>query len=62
MLNSVLVRYPGLDRIELLFEGSDHDLVRMRLPLTIDACDSTLKAELEDMFGSDCSIQIVTTC
>ena len=61
MLKSVLLRYPGLDRIELLFESSDHDLVRMRLPLTIDATDPTLKAELKDMFGSDCTIQIVTS-
>ncbi|WP_276769505.1 DNA polymerase III subunit alpha [Fannyhessea vaginae] len=58
MLRSVLVRYPGLDRVELLYESSAHDIMHMELPLTVDACDPLLKAEIEDMFGSDCRVSV----
>ena len=51
ILESVLVRYPGLDLVELCVETAEGDLVRFGLPCKVDARNMVLLAEVSDFVG-----------
>ena len=50
-LNSIVARYPGLDHVELRVESATGDIMRMELPLRVDARNMVLLAEVTDVVG-----------
>ncbi len=57
-LQSILARYAGMDRVELLVEAVGGDLMRMELPARVDARNMVLMAEVEDLVGSGGSVRV----
>ncbi|WP_058270208.1 DNA polymerase III subunit alpha [Olsenella massiliensis] len=53
LFQSILVRYAGLDRVELLVESDAGDLMRLLLPTKVDARNAILLAEVEDFVGRE---------
>ena len=52
-LQSVFVRYPGLDGVELCVTESTGSRLRMNIPTRVDAKNIMLFAEVRDMVGND---------
>lgn len=50
-LQGILVRYSGMDRVELLVEEASGDTMRMELPTKVDARNMMLMAEVTDCIG-----------
>ena len=59
LLQSILSRYGGLDRVELLVESAAGDLVHLTLPTKVDARNIVLLAEVEDLVGRDGHVELV---
>jgi len=59
LLQSILARYGGMDRVELLVESAAGDLVHLTLPTRVDARNIVLLAEVEDLVGRDGHVQLV---
>ena len=57
-LQSILARYQGLDRVELLVEGASGELMRMMLPTKVDANNMVLRAEVDDLLGREGRLQV----
>ena len=57
-LKDTLDRYPGYDKVELLFETSDHECMHMEIPCQINAQSKLLRAEIKLLFGEDCTIAV----
>jgi DNA polymerase III subunit alpha len=52
-LDSMLVRYPGLDHVELRVEAATGDMLCFELPCKVDAHNMVLLAEVSDFLGHD---------
>ncbi|MDD5799875.1 MAG: DNA polymerase III subunit alpha [Coriobacteriales bacterium] len=52
-LGSIFDRYNGLDRVEILVEGSEGETLRMALPTRVDAHNMVLLAEVNDLLGKE---------
>jgi len=50
-LGRILAAYPGLDHVEVRVESTNGDIMRMELPVTIDARNMVLLAEVSDAVG-----------
>ena len=50
-LGRILAAYPGLDHVEVRVESANGDIMRMELPVTIDARNMVLLAEVSDAVG-----------
>ncbi len=57
-MQSILCRYPGLDRVEILVESSEGSMMRMELPTKVDARNMVLVAEVKDLVGREGHAQI----
>lgn len=56
-LNSILRRYAGLDRVELMVTGTNGETMRMELPTRVDGHNMVLAAEVRDLVGSEGRLQ-----
>ena len=52
-LQSILARYQGMDRVELLVEEASGNTMRMELPTKVDARNMVLMAEVSDCIGQE---------
>jgi DNA polymerase-3 subunit alpha len=57
-LQSIFVRYAGLDRIELMVESNAGDIMRMELPSKVDAKNMVMLAEVDDFVGREGHVQV----
>ena len=57
-LQSIFVRYAGLDRIELMVESNAGDIMRMELPAKVDAKNMVMLAEVDDFVGREGYVQV----
>lgn len=51
-LNRILKSYPGRDGVVLFLKQSDGHRFRAELPLCVDASNTTLKSEVQELFGA----------
>ena len=57
-LQSILVRYDGLDKVALLVESATGDLVRLALPTRVDARNNVLLAEVKDLVEGEGHVRL----
>ena len=57
-LSDIFGRYGGLDRVEILVEGTGGSLMRMELPCRVDAQSMVLLAEVGDLVGSNGQVRV----
>jgi DNA polymerase-3 subunit alpha len=58
-LGAIFSRYAGLDRVEILVEGSSGESLRMALPTSVDAHNMVLRAEVCDLLGAGGTVNMV---
>jgi len=58
-LQSILVRYDGLDKVALLVESATGDLVRLALPTRGDARNNVLLAAVKDLVEGEGHVRLV---
>lgn len=52
-LSGILVRYPGLDQVEIRVEEASGDTMRLEIPCKVDAKNMLMFAELTDLLGEE---------
>ena len=52
-LSGIFDRYHGLDHVELRVEMGSGETMRMELPIKVDAHNTVLRAEVDDLVGRE---------
>ena len=52
-LSGIFDRYHGLDHVELRGEMGSGETMRMELPIKVDAHNTVLRAEVDDLVGRE---------
>ena len=58
-LGTVFSRYGGLDRVEILVRSSDGQSMRLALPVQVDAHNTLMLAEVNDIVGREGRVELV---